>query len=351
MLTPCYGAEDRHAAVRGGEEQVDRGLLIRPNPFLLQPLTKPATAQRTLLDEGALDQAEAALNFIWREALASQSRPDGNSLRRRGQRPQPRVILGKDQVESAAVEPRDEEGAVLGQRRVHVSCGDVGDTGAQGESPGVLVLGLNREQSADPRLRATIDGAIQQLRRGPAHQKLALVYGSRHHNGRMAADGLARHPEAAPVAPADNGAMPDLDPPTDTAADDANAEYSADAPADPFEDLVFAALDSLPAEFRDRLGTVAVVVEDEATPEQLASVGAGDLFGLYTGVPRTAWGAGEVPLASKITIFRGPHLRHYRTIESLVMGVTDTVHHEVAHHFGISDTRLEELARERRDRL
>jgi len=144
--------------------------------------------------------------------------------------------------------------------------------------------------------------------------------------------------------------MPDKNQPIGTAADDPGLDFVPDPPPDPFEDLVFAALDSLPSEFRDRLGTVAIVVEDEATPDQLASVGAGDLFGLYTGVPRTAWGAGEMPVASKITIFRGPHLRHYHTIESLVMGVTDTVYHEVAHHFGISDARLEELARERRGR-
>ncbi|HEX7492570.1 MAG TPA: metallopeptidase family protein [Candidatus Limnocylindrales bacterium] len=118
-------------------------------------------------------------------------------------------------------------------------------------------------------------------------------------------------------------------------------------PQDPFEELVFAALDSLPKEFKDRLGSVAIVVEDEASPEQLSAVGAPGLFGLYTGVPRTVYGADDAPFASKITVFRGPHLRHYRDGQSLANGVTDTVFHEVAHHFGISDTRLEELARER----
>jgi predicted Zn-dependent protease with MMP-like domain len=74
------------------------------------------------------------------------------------------------------------------------------------------------------------------------------------------------------------------------------------------------------------------------------------LFGVYTGVPRTAWGAENAPIPNKITVFRGPHLRHYRDPQSLVAGVTDTVYHEVAHHFGISDARLAELARERRGR-
>jgi predicted Zn-dependent protease with MMP-like domain len=93
---------------------------------------------------------------------------------------------------------------------------------------------------------------------------------------------------------------------------------------------------------------VAIVVDDEPTLEQLASVGAPGLLGLYTGVPRTAWGAGEAAVASKITIFRGPHLRQFRDPEALARGVRETVHHEVAHHFGISDARLDELARERR---
>src|SRR5512142_2817915 len=77
---------------------------------------------------------------------------------------------------------------------------------------------------------------------------------------------------------------------------------------DPFERLVEDALDGLPAPFRERLGTVAIVIEDEPSARQLASVGAPGLFGLYTGVPRTAPGAGETPLPSKITIFRGPHV-------------------------------------------
>jgi predicted Zn-dependent protease with MMP-like domain len=118
-------------------------------------------------------------------------------------------------------------------------------------------------------------------------------------------------------------------------------------PDDPFETMVFAALDALPDAFRDRLGSVAVVIEDEPTPAQLASVGAWGLLGLYTGLPRTAWGAENAAIASKITIFRGPHLRQFHDLETLELGVAETVRHEVAHHFGISDARLEELARER----
>ncbi|HYM83625.1 MAG TPA: DUF952 domain-containing protein [Candidatus Dormibacteraeota bacterium] len=112
-----------------------------------------------------------------------------------------------------------------------------------------------------------------------------------------------------------------------------------------FEAMVFDALDGLPDEFRERLGSVAVVVEDEPTPEQLAVVGAAGLYGLYQGVPRTRWGADQVPVPSKITIFRGPHLRRYGRGPALAGGVAATVRHEVAHHFGIDDMRLHELGR------
>jgi predicted Zn-dependent protease with MMP-like domain len=109
------------------------------------------------------------------------------------------------------------------------------------------------------------------------------------------------------------------------------------------EDMVVDALERLPPEFRDRLGSVAIVIEDEPTPEQLASVGAPGLYGLYQGVPRTRYGAENAAAPSKITIFRLPLLRANRTPERLAAAVADTVYHEIAHHFGISDDRLREL--------
>jgi predicted Zn-dependent protease with MMP-like domain len=123
-------------------------------------------------------------------------------------------------------------------------------------------------------------------------------------------------------------------------------------PAEPsetdIEDMVADALDRLPAPFREQLGSVAIVVEDEASTEQLASVRAPGLYGLYQGVPRTAWSADGAPIPSKITIFRGPLIRANRTPERLAAAVAETVYHEIAHHLGISDARLHELAQRRR---
>lgn len=115
---------------------------------------------------------------------------------------------------------------------------------------------------------------------------------------------------------------------------------------DAFEAWVAEAIDALPAAFRERLGSVAIVIEEWPTPAQLAETGAAGLFGLYQGVPRSAWGADGAALPSRITIFRGTIERHYRSPEAMRAKVFDTVHHEIAHHFGISDARLAELSRE-----
>jgi len=121
------------------------------------------------------------------------------------------------------------------------------------------------------------------------------------------------------------------------------AVLSDDPTATDIEDLVFDALERLPSPFREQIGSVAIVVEEEATPEQLASVRAHGLYGLYQGVPRTAWSADAAPLPSKITIFRGPLVRANPTPERLAAAVQETVYHEIAHHLGISDARLHEL--------
>lgn len=112
-----------------------------------------------------------------------------------------------------------------------------------------------------------------------------------------------------------------------------------------FDELVRRALAAIPEPFASRLGSVAIVVDDEATPEQLAGLGTRGLFGLYQGVPRTAYGADHAPVASKITIFRRPIELYYRDPAARARAVEDTVVHEIAHHFGISDARLRELQR------
>jgi predicted Zn-dependent protease with MMP-like domain len=109
-----------------------------------------------------------------------------------------------------------------------------------------------------------------------------------------------------------------------------------------FARLVRNALDELPGEFRERIRNLEVVIEDEPAPEQLRGQD-GTLLGLYEGVPLTARGAQEPYLPDRICIFRGPIERMTASPRHQAAIVRDTVVHEIAHHFGITDARLHEL--------
>ena len=108
-----------------------------------------------------------------------------------------------------------------------------------------------------------------------------------------------------------------------------------------FARLVRNALDELPAEFRDHIRNLEIVIEDEPPPERLPS--RGTLLGLYEGVPLTERGAQEPYLPDRICIFRGPIERMTVSPRRQAAIVRDTVVHEIAHHFGITDARLSEL--------
>lgn len=92
------------------------------------------------------------------------------------------------------------------------------------------------------------------------------------------------------------------------------------------------------------MDNIEIVVADEPDARQRAeNERAGDLLGLYEGVPLTERVHGSPLLPDRITIFR-------RAMEALSASPAEqraiirrTVIHEVAHHFGISDDRLAEL--------
>jgi predicted Zn-dependent protease with MMP-like domain len=106
------------------------------------------------------------------------------------------------------------------------------------------------------------------------------------------------------------------------------------------------ALDELPRGPKHLLENVAIVIEDEPTPEQLAANGLrpGDtLFGLYEGTPGVEWAADSVPFPNKITLFQVPLEAEFPDPADLAGEVRRTVLHELAHHAGIDDDRLRAL--------
>ena len=113
-----------------------------------------------------------------------------------------------------------------------------------------------------------------------------------------------------------------------------------------FEGLVDRALAAIPDPFRIALGEVAVIVEDEPTDQQLVDNGLSpdeSMYGLYEGVPRTEWAADWAMSPNRITLFRGPLEADFPDPLELEDEVRLTVIHELAHHLGIDDDRLEEL--------
>ena len=103
-----------------------------------------------------------------------------------------------------------------------------------------------------------------------------------------------------------------------------------------FEELVADALDEIPEALGRLMDNVWVTVED--VPETAG------LLGLYDGVPLTERDAyGGMVMPDRITLYRLPICAICRTEDEVVDVVRDTVIHEVAHHFGIDDERLDEL--------
>ena len=114
----------------------------------------------------------------------------------------------------------------------------------------------------------------------------------------------------------------------------------------PFEELVGLALDAIPEPFAAALDEVAIVIADEPTAEQRRENEIGPdeaLYGLYEGVPRTEWGADWATVPNRITLFRLPLEADYADPDDLADEVWMTIVHELAHHLGIDDARLEEL--------
>ena len=107
-----------------------------------------------------------------------------------------------------------------------------------------------------------------------------------------------------------------------------------------FETLVAKALDGLPEEFSVLLDNIAVVVENEASPEDLADVGLDhpdDLLGLYRGIPITERDSGFASLPDQVVLYRRPIIAICGSRREVIREVRDTLVHEIGHHFGLSD--------------
>ncbi len=107
-----------------------------------------------------------------------------------------------------------------------------------------------------------------------------------------------------------------------------------------FDRLVDRAVAGIPQPFRGALDEIALVIEDEPTPEQLRENGLRPdetLYGLYEGVPLDEWGGDWVPIPTRIVLFRLPLEEDFADPGELADEVRITILHELAHHLGIED--------------
>lgn len=114
-----------------------------------------------------------------------------------------------------------------------------------------------------------------------------------------------------------------------------------------FQLLVRDAIDSIPKLFSKRITNVAIVVEDEPSPQILEEmeIEPGDtLFGLYQGTPLTerSWDFGNA-LPDRITLFQRPIEDACETNDEIVATIGETLIHELGHYFGMSEEHIEEI--------
>jgi predicted Zn-dependent protease with MMP-like domain len=118
---------------------------------------------------------------------------------------------------------------------------------------------------------------------------------------------------------------------------------------DAFADLVTEALESLPEEFLEKIENVQVDIEEWPSPNDLLDAGLSarskhSLLGLYHGVPMTERGIYYMAFPDRISIYQKPIEAMTGPDEERIREqVRRTVIHEIAHYYGISDERLDEL--------
>lgn len=117
-----------------------------------------------------------------------------------------------------------------------------------------------------------------------------------------------------------------------------------------FEGLVAAAVAGLPEQFLNLLENVDVVVEDfPSRAQNRKTAGRGTLLGLYEGVPLTGRGRGySMVVPDKITIFQNAIESAFASDAEIEREVRKVVLHEIAHHFGLDDRRLDQIEAEKR---
>ncbi|HEY1063878.1 MAG TPA: metallopeptidase family protein [Candidatus Saccharimonadales bacterium] len=115
---------------------------------------------------------------------------------------------------------------------------------------------------------------------------------------------------------------------------------------DRFQQLIDIAFDKLPKDHRNNVKNVAILYQDEPTPEQRVQLELRHdqtLLGLYEGVPLSQRQGVERIFPDKITLFKGPLTYGATTERELQAEIYHTLWHEIAHYYGLDHDQIHDL--------
>lgn len=118
-----------------------------------------------------------------------------------------------------------------------------------------------------------------------------------------------------------------------------------------FDQLLSSIIKKLPPDISKLIDQIPIIVEDEPSKKLLKELDikpdpeGSDLCGLHSGIALPDKSVMfSNPTHEEIFLFRGPIIRLAgKTRKKLEKEIRMTLLHEIAHHFGLSEERLEEL--------
>lgn len=113
-----------------------------------------------------------------------------------------------------------------------------------------------------------------------------------------------------------------------------------------FEQVVERAIDSIPPALRKHLDNVMIEIRTRPDRKLMQDFDVpDDILGLYIGCPLDERGidSATVPLPDRVLIFRDNLCEMCESRAELIEEIRITVLHEIGHHFGLDEDRLEEL--------
>ncbi|HEY3489968.1 MAG TPA: metallopeptidase family protein [Candidatus Deferrimicrobiaceae bacterium] len=114
-----------------------------------------------------------------------------------------------------------------------------------------------------------------------------------------------------------------------------------------FDRILAGAIEALPAEFRDALDDLAIVVEGWPPDDLLDDLGVpevGTIYGFYQGTPLPERSVGDpYRLPDVISIYQGPLEEDFPDPAELQRQIRITLLHEIGHYFGLDEEALSQL--------